>query len=250
MKDYAGTNAISPSTALRWLGAAAVAAAAVMGPQAMGLAEAAPGLGTAAPGASCPDVEVVFARGTFEAPGVGVTGQAFVDALNVRLPGKSVQVYGVDYPASLNFSEAADGVVDASHEIESMAANCPTTKIVLGGYSQGAAAAAYTTFDTVPVGIALPDGAGPMPAAIAPHVEAVVLFGTPDRWFLDLVDHSAPPIAIGQLYAAKTLQLCATGDPVCFPGGLDRSAHSSYKTNGMADQAAEFAVGQLYPASS
>ena len=36
------------------------------------------------PGASadpCPDVEVVFARGTFEPPGVGDTGQAFVDAL-------------------------------------------------------------------------------------------------------------------------------------------------------------------------
>ncbi|MDF2829267.1 MAG: cutinase, partial [Mycobacterium sp.] len=33
------------------------------------------------PPAACPDVEVVFARGTFEAPGIGNTGQAFVDAL-------------------------------------------------------------------------------------------------------------------------------------------------------------------------
>ena len=41
------------------------------------------------------------------------------------------------------------------------------------------------------------------------------------------------------------MQLCATGDPICFPGGLDRSAHSSYKNNGMADQAADFAVRQL-----
>jgi cutinase len=30
----------------------------------------------------------VFARGTFEAPGVGATGQAFVDALTARLNGK------------------------------------------------------------------------------------------------------------------------------------------------------------------
>ena len=29
----------------------------------------------------CPDVQVIFARGTFEPAGVGVTGQAFVDAL-------------------------------------------------------------------------------------------------------------------------------------------------------------------------
>ena len=195
---------------------------------------------------SCPSVEVVFARGTNEAPGVGATGQVFVDALNARLPGKTVDVYAVNYPASLNFGQAADGIVDASTKIEAVAASCPTTKIVLGGYSQGAVVAGYTTTDTVPAGFALPAGiTGPMPAAIAPHLAAVVLFGTPDTWFLNLVDHSAPPITIGQLYTAKTLELCATGDPVCFPGGLDRSAHSSYKDNGMADQAADFAARQL-----
>jgi cutinase len=84
-----------------------------------------------------------------------------------------------------------------------------------------------------------------MPAAVASHVAAVVLFGTPDSWFLNLVAHGAPSITVGQAYAAKTLQLCATGDPVCFPGGLDRSAHSSYKDNGMADQAADFVARQL-----
>jgi cutinase len=195
---------------------------------------------------SCASVEVVFARGTNEAPGVGATGQALVDALNARLPGKTVDVYGVNYPASLDFGRAADGIVDASNKIETIAASCPTTKIVLGGYSQGAAVAGYTTTDTVPAGFALPAGiTGPMSPAIASHVAAVVLFGTPDTWFMNLVDHNAPPITIGQLYSAKTLQLCATGDPVCFPGGLDRAAHSSYKNNGMADQAADFVARQL-----
>jgi cutinase len=195
---------------------------------------------------SCPAVEVVFARGTNEAPGVGATGQAFVDALNARLPGKTVDVYAVDYPASLDFGRATDGIVDASTKIASIATSCPTTKIVLGGYSQGAAVAGYTTTDAVPAGFALPAGiTGPMSPAIAPHVAAVVLFGTPDSWFLNLVDHDAPPITIGQPYATKALQLCATGDPVCFPGGLDRGAHSSYKSNGMADQAADFAARQL-----
>ena len=195
---------------------------------------------------SCASVEVVFARGTFEAPGVGATGQAFVDALNARLPGKTVDVYAVNYPASLDFGQAADGIADASNKIETIAASCPNTKIVLGGYSQGAAVAGYTTTDTVPAGFALPAGiTGTMPPAIAPHVAAVVLFGTPDTWFLNLADRNAPPITIGQLYTAKTLQLCATGDPVCFPGGLERAAHSSYKDNGMADQAADFAARQL-----
>jgi cutinase len=195
---------------------------------------------------SCPAVEVVFARGTNEAPGVGATGQAFVDALNARLPGKTIDVYGVNYPASLDFGRAADGIVDASNRIQTIAADCPTTKIVLGGYSQGAAVAGYITTDTVPDGFALPDGlSGPMPASIASHVSAVALFGTPTPGILRLLDGNAPPINIGQLYAAKTLQLCAPGDPICFPGGLDRSAHSSYKSNGMADQAADFAARQL-----
>lgn len=235
----AGTTKTSRSLTLGCLAAAAVSVAAVMGPQATGLASAAP---------SCPAVEVVFARGTNEAPGVGATGQAFVDALNTRL-GTPVDVYGVNYPASLDFQAAASGIVDASNTIESIAATCPDTKIVLGGYSQGAAVAAYTTFDAVPAGLALPDGiTGPMPPAIAPHVAAVVLFGTPDNWFLDLVDHNAPPITVGPLYSAKTIQLCAPGDPVCFPGGFDRAAHSAYKDNGMADQAAAFAVNAIAPA--
>jgi cutinase len=199
-----------------------------------------------ADGASCANVEVVFARGTLEAPGVGATGQAFVDALNARLQGKTVDVYGVNYPASLDFGRTTDGIADASNRIQSIAANCPATKIVLGGYSQGAAVAGYTTASSVPNGFTLPASiSGPMPPSVASHVAAVVLFGTPDDWFLGLADHNAPPIAIGPLYAGKTLQLCAAGDPVCFPGGMDRAAHSSYKVNGMAVQAADYVGHQL-----
>ncbi|ART74050.1 cutinase family protein [Mycobacterium dioxanotrophicus] len=195
---------------------------------------------------ACANVEVVFARGTFEAPGVGATGQAFVDALTDRLPGKTVDVYAVNYPASLDFGQAVDGIADASNRIQSIAANCPATKIVLGGYSQGAAVAGYTTSASVPAGFVLPASiSGPMPPAVASHVAAVALFGTPDDWFLHLADRDAPSIAIGPLYSGKTIQLCATGDPVCYPGGLNRSAHSSYKDNGMAIQAADFAARQL-----
>lgn len=189
---------------------------------------------------------MVFARGTFEAPGVGATGQAFVDALNARLVGKTVAVDPVNYPASLDFGRAVDGVADASTKVESSAAKCPNTKIVLGGYSQGAAVAAYTTTDNVPDGVDLPDGiTGPMPPAVAAKVAAVVLFAPPSDWFLHLVDRDAPPISIGPLYAAKTLQLCADGDPVCSPGGRDRAAHSTYRDNGMANQAADFTRNAL-----
>lgn len=223
---------------LRILAATVASAAAVLGPQAAGLAQA-------DTNPACSAVEVVFARGTFEAPGIGDTGQAFVDSLNAKL-GQPVGVYAVDYPASLDFQAAADGVADASRQVQTIATTCPNTKIVLGGYSQGAAVAGYTTASAIPAGFTLPaDITGPMPATVASHVAAVALFGTPDQWFLNLVDHSAPPITIGDAYVNKTVEMCNQGDPVCSPGGLDRSAHSAYKNNGTADQAAAFVVNHL-----
>src|ERR1700739_2394525 len=88
---------------------------------------------------TCPDVEVVFARGTNEPPGVGGVGQAFVDSLRSQAGGRSVGVYGVNYPATDAFaSSSAAGANDASGHVQNMAANCPNTRMVLGGYSQGA----------------------------------------------------------------------------------------------------------------
>src|ERR1700736_2910330 len=54
--------------------------------------------------ASCPDVEVVFARGSGEPPGVGGVGGAFVDALRGQIGARSLGVYPVNYPASPDFA--------------------------------------------------------------------------------------------------------------------------------------------------
>jgi len=196
--------------------------------------------------APCPDVEVVFARGTFEPPGVGATGQAFVDSLRAKAGGKSVDVYPVNYPASLDFATAADGVVDASNKVRDTVANCPNTKIVIGGYSQGAAVAAYITEDAVPAGFTLPPGmVGPMEPSTADHVAAVALFGKPSSGFLQMIYTGAPPITVGSRYAGKTLDLCIPQDPICSTTGGDNGAHTMYAANGMTDQAADFAVGKL-----
>jgi cutinase len=194
----------------------------------------------------CPDVEVIFARGTFEAPGVGGTGQAFVDALRGQLGDKSMDVYPVNYPASLDFATAADGVIDASNKIRDVAASCPSTKMVLGGYSQGAAVIAYTTEDAVPNGYTLPAGlTGPMAPEVAKHVAAVVLFGKPSSGFLQMIYTGAPPITVGHLYADKTADLCIPEDNVCSPTGNDNGAHNLYSVNGMAVQAADFAARRV-----
>jgi cutinase len=225
------------TTLIRWLSTAALALAATVGSSTV----AAP-----AYAAPCADVQLVFARGTFEPPGVGGIGQAFADALRARTQGESLDVYAVNYPASIDFATAAQGVIDASNKVLDTAANCPDTKIVLGGYSQGAAVAAYTTMDAVPAGFILPSGiTGPMPPSVAKNVSAVALFGKPSSGFLQMIYTGAPPINVGPLYSDRTVDLCIPEDPVCSPTGGNNGAHSAYATNGLVDQAADFAAAEL-----
>lgn len=190
---------------------------------------------------SCPDVEVVFARGTGEPEGVGDIGQAFVDSLHSKIGPKSMGVYPVNYPATIEFPTAIDGVNDAGVHVEHTATACPKTKIVLGGFSQGAAVMGFVTSAAIPDGA--PSGAPrPMPPEVANHVAAVALFGTPSSNFMNTI--GAPPLVIGPLYLPKTTELCAAGDPVCSGGG-DWAAHNSYVDDGMVDQAATFAAAHL-----
>jgi cutinase len=203
---------------------------------------ASPAFAPMASAASCPDIEVVFARGTFSPPGVGGIGQDFVDALRSKVGGKSVGVYAVVYPASIDFPTAIDGIRDAANHIETMATNCPNTKMVLGGYSQGAAVMGFVTSNAVPGGVDPAEVPKPMPPDIANHVAAVTLLGTPDTDFMDRIGQ--PPVVIGPLYASKALQLCAPGDPICSDGS-DGAAHTSYTAIGMTDQAAAFAASRI-----
>ncbi len=83
---------------------------------------------TAGSATPCPDVQVVFARGTGEPPGAGRVGDAFADSLRSLENGRSVAVYAVRYPASYDFLRAIDGVNDASAFIENTAQACPQTK--------------------------------------------------------------------------------------------------------------------------
>jgi cutinase-like protein len=208
-------------------------------------------LGAPSPSASadpCPDVDVVFARGSGEPPGLGNVGQQFVDSLRGRIGGKSLGVYPVNYPASTDFSNpdfpltVIDGIRDAGSHVQSMAVNCPNTREVLGGYSQGAAVAGYVTSAAVPPGV--PSAAVPKPMSpdVANHVAAVTLFGTPSNQFLG--QYGAPPIVIGPLYKPKTLELCAPGDSICGSGN-DAVAHVMYAANGMTNQAADFTASHL-----
>ena len=184
----------------------------------------------------CPDIEVVFARGTDQAPGVGVIGQGFVDSLRPQVGGRSLGVYAVDYPASHDSANSASaGAKDASAHVAYMAANCPATRMVLGGYSQGAVVIDLITAAGVPPQGFVP---APMPPAVADHVAAVAVFGNP--W--DKLP-GVPLTTTNPLYGAKAIDLCNPGDPVC-SDGQDWKAHELY-VPWMVNKAATFAASRL-----
>ncbi len=183
---------------------------------------------------SCPDIQVVFARGTAEPSGPGRVGQAFVDSLRSLTNGKSVAVYAVDYPASYDFLRAVDCANDARQFVESTAFSCPQTKVVLGGFSQGAA---VIDLITVP-GQATFGFGDPLLNDVADHVAAVAVFGNPSNRI------GGPLTAISPLFGYKAIDLCNGADPVCSHGN-DVAAHRVYVESGMATEAAQFVVHRL-----
>ncbi len=195
---------------------------------------------TAAP---CPDAEVIFARGTMEAPGVGDTGEAFVDSLRANVAPKSVEVYPVDYPATTDFPTAVQGIADARARIVATAANCPDTKMVLGGFSQGAAVIGFVTASVVPDGVSPADVPTPMPPDVADHVSAVALFGKPSPRFMKVINN--PSIVVGPNYLAKAIDLCVDNDLVCDPQGRSFGIHTQYAEAGLVNQGAAFAASKL-----
>ena len=196
-----------------------------------------PGAVQTASAAPCPEVEVVFARGREEAPGAGRIGNAFVNALRAKT-GKDVGLYSVRYPADTEIDEGAN---DMSQHIQYMAANCPNTRLVLGGYSLGAA--------VTDVVLAVPFPAlgfnSPLPAGMDQHIAAVALFGNGMQWVGPITNFSP-------LYSDRTIELCHGDDPICNPTDPNNwEAYwpdhfaPAYIDAGLVNQAADFVAGRV-----
>ncbi|WP_445170504.1 cutinase family protein [Mycolicibacterium sp. Dal123E01] len=187
--------------------------------------------------AGCPDVEVIFARGRLESPGAGVIGNAFVSALKSRVR-KNIGVYAVKYPAD---NQVDIGANDISQRVIYNINNCPNTRLVLGGYSLGAAATDMALALPIPImgfKTLLPPDAGS-------HIAAVAQFGNGTQWLGPITNFSPE-------YQDRTIELCHGADPICNPADPDTwetnwpdHLAAAYQKAGMIDQAADFVAGKL-----
>ncbi len=185
--------------------------------------------------ADCPDIEVIFARGTDDTPGLGAVGNAFVSALQSKVGGRSVGSYAVNYPASYDFLAAALGANDASAHVQYMMGACPNTKLVLGGYSQGAAV--MDVIAAVPIPAVGFDN--PLPPNAPDFVPAIAVFGNPSAKL-------GLPLTLSPVWGGRAIDLCNADDPICQTDGQNVAAHRSPSyTGGLVNQAADFVAGRV-----
>ena len=212
----------------RWLApaCAAVLALALLSP-----------LTPAAAAADCPDTELVFARGRNEAPSAGQIGNTLHQLLSAKT-GKNIRLYAVNYPAN---TEVDIGANDMSRRIQSVIASCPGTRIVVGGYSLGAAVS------DVVLAVPMPfiTFRSPLPDSASNSIAAVALFGNGFQWV-------GPITSFNPVYRARTIELCHGDDPICNPTDPrnwqarwpDHLAPAYIKA-GLVNQAADFVAARL-----
>nr|POE53450.1 cutinase [Quercus suber] len=158
-------------------------------------------------GTPCRALTIIFARGTFESGNVGtLTGPPFFQAVANLLGSSAVAVQGVAYPADVAGFEAG-GDAAGSALMANLTARaqhqCPKTKLVLSGYSQGAQ---------------LVHKAGALlTAGQAAFVNSVVVFGDPDNG-----------TAIANIPAYKVLTVCHPDDNICQGGSDFFGSHLTY----------------------
>ncbi|PGG95762.1 hypothetical protein AJ79_09890 [Helicocarpus griseus UAMH5409] len=164
----------------------------------------------------CQPLTLIFARGTTEPGNMGLlAGPPLAKALR-RLSRGKVTVQGVDYPASIvgNINFGEDGGPAMVDLINLSKSQCPDSKVVLAGYSQGASVIHNADGD-------LAKG----------QVARAVLYGDP------LSD-----IPLRTIAEENVMSVCAEGDPVC-RGGINFPAHLTYAQH--ADETATFLMGAL-----
>jgi cutinase len=158
----------------------------------------------------CSDVTLIFARGTTEVGNMGTcVGPQLAVALRAQIPSLSVQ--GVDYPANSagDTKYGASGGPYMAMLAREAHRQCPGTKVVLAGYSQGARC----------IHGALEKSYYPVDGS---EITAVVAFGDPLNGEEEFRHMSRE----------KVLQVCGDSDERCQSGRVDQWVHGGHVSYG------------------
>ncbi|CAN8105410.1 unnamed protein product [Discula destructiva] len=165
-------------------------------------------------GTECRDVTVIYARGTWEDGNVGATDEPGVETFNnlAAIVGEdNLALQGVDYPANAVGFELG-GDPDGSKLMANLTAlastQCPDTKLVLSGYSQGAQL--------------VHNAADLISSEVTDFVAAVLIYGDP--YYGESVGNISSLIV--QVY-------CHVGDGICAGLGILTPSHGTYDKNAL-----------------
>lgn len=175
----------------------------------------------------CRPVIFLYARGSTQDGNVGSSpGPQTIDQLKAALGSSSVAAQGLDYPASLLDNLRSEGcdpddADNFSALITKAATDCPSSKLVISGYSQGAAL--------------VHAAARRLGASALQKVAAAVTFGDTRKQ----QDGGAVP----NIDASRTLILCHDGDRVCDGTLIITDAHHDYED--LSPTAVSFIAGKV-----
>ncbi|OTA99591.1 carbohydrate esterase family 5 protein [Hypoxylon sp. CI-4A] len=175
----------------------------------------------------CKDVIFIFARGSTQDGNIGDDpGPQTIDQLKAALGTDTVAAQGVDYPALLldNLREGGCDPEDADNMralITQAATECPSSKLVVSGYSQGAALV-HRSVESAE-------------ESVKNLIYAIVTYGDTQK----AQDDGQVP----NFDASKTLILCHDGDEVCEGTLIITDAHSGYSD--LAPDAVDFITSKV-----
>ncbi len=192
---------------------------------------------------NCPDAHIVVTRASTEAPGTGIIGSLATAV--TRASDQEITVEATDYPALLNPypPSVAAGTKALTTQLTNEAANCPDTKIVVMGYSQGAHVIGDVLAGTGRVAGFTASAA--ISTDVSDKVVAVILMGdprfVPGKSFNAGTSRTQGLFPRGNdasldAFADRTQSFCDTGDTFC-ASGASVAVHLSYtrKYNGVAE---------------
>jgi cutinase len=184
---------------------------------------------------SCPDLAVIFARGTAEPGNMGfLVGPPFATALQNYINStaanrsstgttstKKVAIQGLDYAAPASGLLVGGSPTGARKLVRLANATnvvCPSTRLSLAGYSQGAEVV-RSALDQ----LSSAANSSSASSSTLASISSVVLFGDPRNGS-----------AIAGVDAAKVLVACHDGDVVCKGGQIILPPHLNYSSDAPA----------------